>query len=92
MPTPIITQEKTMEHITVKGVRFSATDQSVIQIISEGAVVASYRNGREAKAHLAGLYMEACGMDFDAADNAALFAVARALRNTETMNCKGEEQ
>ena len=25
-------------------------------------------------------------------DNAALFAVAHALRNTEIMNCKGEEQ
>ena len=39
-----------------------------------------------AKAHL---YMEA---DFDAADNASLFAVAHALRDTEIMNCKGEEQ
>ena len=83
MPAPIIPQEKNGT-VTVKSVRFSSADDPVFRISIAGAVVASYRNAREAKAHLTGRYMEAGGMDFAAAENAALFAFSHALRDTET--------
>ena len=83
MPAPIIPQEKTGT-VTVKSVRFSSADDPVLRIIIADTTVASYRNAREAKAHLTGRYMEARGMDFDAAQNVALFAVSQALRDTET--------